>query len=92
METAIGGVVVGAAVGYFVPAILTGMMTGLGSIFRPVAKELVKAGIVAWDYVSETVAEAGEQVSDLMAEARSELSESSEPDGDSASGNGKPGE
>jgi Protein of unknown function (DUF5132) len=39
---------------------------------RPLAKTLVKSYLVMADAVSEVVAEAGEQLSDLVAEARAE--------------------
>ena len=45
-------------------------------IFRPIAKELIKGGIVVAGAVSEFAAEAGEQFQDLLAEAKSELEKS----------------
>jgi hypothetical protein len=46
--------------------------TALAGI-RPVAKTLVKGGILVYDKAREVVAEAGEQMGDLVAEVRSEL-------------------
>jgi hypothetical protein len=40
------------------------------------AKAVIKGGVLAYDAVKETVAEAGEQFNDLVAEARTELAES----------------
>ena len=47
--------------------------SGIGSIFRPLAKELIKGGIVLADTVSEFTSETGEKFKDLLAEAKSEL-------------------
>ena len=44
----------------------------VGCVVRPVAKGLVKGGLMIKDSVVGFVAEAGEQVSDLVAEAKSE--------------------
>ncbi len=49
------------------------IVSGIGSIFRPIAKELIKGGIVVADAVSEFASETGEQFKDLLAEAKSEL-------------------
>jgi len=58
------------------------IVSGIGSIFRPIAKELIKGGIVVADTVSEFASETGEQFKDLLAEAKSELekSQTQEPD------------
>jgi ribosomal protein S19E (S16A) len=47
--------------------------SGIGSIFRPILKELIKGGIVVADNVSELASETGEKFKDLLAEAKSEL-------------------
>jgi uncharacterized protein DUF5132 len=64
------------------------IVSGIGSIFRPIVKELIKGGIVLADNVSELASETGEKVKDLVAEAKSELEtsktqaeETSKPDG-----------
>ena len=49
------------------------IVSGIGSIFRPIAKELIKGGIVVADSVSEFASETGEKFKDLLAEAKSEL-------------------
>ena len=54
------------------------IVSGIGSIFRPIAKELIKGGIVVADAVSEFASEAGEQFKDLLAEAKSELEKSND--------------
>ena len=64
------------------------IVSGIGSIFRPIAKELIKGGIVVADTVSEFASETGEQFKDLLAEAKSELenSQTQEPDTNKAEG------
>jgi uncharacterized protein YoxC len=47
--------------------------SGIESIFRPIAKELIKGGIVVADSVSEFASETGEKFKDLLAEAKSEV-------------------
>ncbi|MCA9497680.1 MAG: DUF5132 domain-containing protein [Nitrospirales bacterium] len=69
MEAVIGGVVVGAVAAVAVPSIAS----GIGSVLRPLAKEIIKGGIVAYTAVSEMVAETGEQFNDIVAEAKAEI-------------------
>jgi Protein of unknown function (DUF5132) len=59
------GLVIGAAV--IAPIIIP--------VLRPVAKSLIKAGFIAYEQGRAAVAELNEQTSDLVAEARAELSE-----------------
>jgi hypothetical protein len=66
------------------------MLSDLAAVFRPLAKEVIKAGIVAYESSSQWVAEASERWSDLMAEVRSELSNRSGPNS-SASDPSSPG-
>jgi hypothetical protein len=57
----------------------------VASSLRPVAKAIVKAGVVAYDRVKETVAQANAQLSDFVQEARAELAKTRDsekkPDG-----------
>lgn len=69
METAIGGAIVGAVVAVAAPSIIT----GIGQVLRPVAKGIIKGGVVTFTAVSELVSETGEQFNDLVAEAKAEL-------------------
>ncbi|MEO8324736.1 MAG: DUF5132 domain-containing protein [Nitrospirota bacterium] len=69
MEAIIGGVVVGAVVAVAVPSIAS----GIGSVLRPLAKGMIKGGLVAYTAVSEMVAETGEQFNDMIAEAKAEI-------------------
>jgi Protein of unknown function (DUF5132) len=59
-----------------VPAVLAGM--------RPVAKTLVKGGVMVYEKTREMVAEVGEQMGDIVAEARSELTASAASQGSPA--------
>jgi hypothetical protein len=49
------------------------IVSGIGSILRPIAKELIKGGIVLAENVSELASETGEKFKDLLAEAKSEM-------------------
>lgn len=60
------------------------LLPGLGNALRPMVKGVVKAGYAAGMKLRETMAEAGENVEDMMAEARAEYH--------GASGNGAPAE
>jgi len=63
---AITGVAIGAAALFFGPTVLP----AIGRALRPVAKTVIKGGIVLYH---ETVAGIGELTTDLVAEAKSEL-------------------
>ena len=63
---AVTGVAVGAAALFLGPTILP----TIGRALRPVAKTMIKGGIVLY---RETVAGIGELTTDLVAEAKSEL-------------------
>ncbi len=69
METFIGGAVVGAAVGMAAP----NLFSGIAGAFRPLVKEVIKGGIVAYTAVTGIFAETTEHFSDLVAEAKAEL-------------------
>ena len=69
MEAVIGGAVVGAVAVVAVPSLIS----GIGGMLRPLAKEVLKGGIVAYAAVSEMVAETGEQFNDIVAEAKAEI-------------------
>ncbi len=66
----------------FVPSALVGigavllapvLVPALANGLRPLAKTLVKGGLMVTDKIYEAVAEAGEQFNDMVAEARSEM-------------------
>ena len=68
------------------------IVSGIGSIFRPIVKELIKGGIVLADAVSEFVSETGEQFKDLLAEAKSELEQSQNQGQETNKPDGKDGQ
>ena len=74
MEAVIGGAVVGAVAAVAAPSLLS----GIGGVLRPLAKEVLKGGIVAYTAISEMVSETGEQFSDIVAEAKSEIGQTAE--------------
>jgi hypothetical protein len=49
------------------------IVPGLSNLLRPVAKAVIKGGILAYDQGREAVAQLGEAASDIAAEARAEL-------------------
>ena len=68
-ESLVPNLLVGAAVVLVAPIVAPALFAGI----RPVAKTVVKGGVFVFDKAREVVAEAGEQMSDIVAEARSEL-------------------
>ena len=61
-------VLIGAGVALAAPILLP----AVGAVVRPVAKGFIKGCLYLVDTVKEVVAEGGEQLSDLVAEARAE--------------------
>jgi hypothetical protein len=66
--------------------IVTGLAIGIGAgivapvvipVLRPIAKSVIKAGLIAYDQGRVALAELNEQTGDVVAEARSELAETS---------------
>jgi hypothetical protein len=72
LENAFGGWTGGVLVGLGAAVIGPVIVPGAGSTLRPVAKTLVKGVLVVADGVKSVLAEATEQVSDLVAEVRAE--------------------
>jgi hypothetical protein len=56
------------------------VIPALGSALRPLAKALVKNGITVYDSAKELIAEAGEELNDMVAEARAERERESQPE------------
>lgn len=68
-----GNIVTGLAIGIGA-AILAPIVTPLlASVGKPVAKSLIKSGILLFEKGQETFAELGEVMEDLVAEAKAEL-------------------
>ena len=53
---------------------------GISGAFRPLVKEFVKAGLVAFDAVSEKTSVVAKQFNELLEEARSEAGKTPSPD------------
>ena len=62
-------VLVGVGVALAAPVVIPALAAGV----RPLAKAVIKGGVMVYDKGAEVLAEAGEQLSDLVAEVRSEL-------------------
>jgi hypothetical protein len=62
-------VLLGLGVAMAAPNVIPALAAGL----RPFAKALVKGGLTLYDAAREGVAEAGEQLNDLVAETRAEM-------------------
>ena len=80
---------VGVGVALVAPAVIPALAIGM----RPLAKAVIKGGMMVYDKGAEVFAEAGEQLSDLVAEVRSELDATATAAADaaaSAATNGNP--
>jgi Protein of unknown function (DUF5132) len=80
-------VLVGVGVALVAPVVVPALAAGM----RPLAKAVIKGGIMVYDKGAEAFAEAGEQLSDLMAEVRAEL-DGAAMAAASAATNGNPGD
>ena len=68
-----GNIVTGLAVGVGVVILAPVIMPVLASVGRPLAKSIIKSGMVLYEKGRETAAELGEVLEDLIAEAKVEL-------------------
>lgn|SRR5262244_3161292 len=69
----ISTLLLGLGVAMVAPTVLPTLASGL----RPLAKTLVKGGVTLYDVAKEGIAEAGEQLNDLVAESRAEMADES---------------
>jgi len=65
----VSSVLVGIGVALVAPIVVPALAVGM----RPLAKAVIKGGMMVYDKGAEVLAETGEQLSDLVAEARSDL-------------------
>jgi Protein of unknown function (DUF5132) len=65
----------GLAIGLGVAILAPVALAALSGVGRPLARAVIKSGILLYEKGRETVAEFGEVVEDLVAEARAELQE-----------------
>ncbi len=68
-----GNLVTGLAVGVGVAVLAPLLLPVVVAVARPLAKSAIKAGIILYEQGIETVAEVGEVVEDLVAEAKAEI-------------------
>jgi hypothetical protein len=68
LKGGVPGVLLGVGVALAAPILLPAAAAGA----RPLAKALIKGGLAVAETVREVVAEAGEQLSDLVAEVQTE--------------------
>lgn len=90
-------VLIGIGVGLAAAGIVKALMPALSSLGRPVAKGLIRGGIVAYETGREAVANAAEFMEDMVAEVRAEMDAEREhghavkagPEPEPAPGNGQ---
>jgi len=70
-KSSLSTVLLGVGVAMVAPTVLP----ALASSLRPLAKSLVKGGVTLYDAAKEGMAEAGEQLGDLVAETRAEMAD-----------------
>lgn len=70
-----GNVVTGLAIGIGAAVLAPVMLPVLAGVAKPLAKAAIKGGFMLYEKGKEAVAEVGEMVEDVIAEAKSELSE-----------------
>ncbi|MDX9786521.1 MAG: DUF5132 domain-containing protein [Desulfobacterales bacterium] len=70
----VGNIAIGAGVVLLAPVIIP----VVGSILKPLAKAIIKGGLLAYEGVKVTIAETKETLEDLAAEAKSEILQANE--------------
>lgn len=70
----VGSLAIGAGVILLAPVIIP----VIGGILKPLAKAIIKGGLIAYEGAKVTIAETKETLEDLAAEAKSEISQSQE--------------
>lgn len=68
-------VAIGAATVLLAPIVLP----IVASVMKPIAKNVIKGGILAYDGVKVALAETKETIEDITAEAKAEIAESQKP-------------
>lgn len=74
-----GNVITGLAVGVGVAILAPVVLPVVAAVVRPLAKSAIKTGIILYEQGLETVAELGEVVDDLVAEAKAEIATAAAP-------------
>src|SRR5256885_1716670 len=73
-------ILVGIGIALVAPVVVQALAAGM----RPLVKAMIKGGITVYDKGTEMFAEAGEQLSDLVAEVRSEINATTAATADAA--------
>ena len=73
MESTIGSVIGGLIVGAIIGVVAEPFMSAMAEVARPVAKEVVKGGLIVAAAASDFVGEVQNQWSSLVTEAKTEL-------------------
>jgi len=77
-----GDIVSGLAIGIGAAIVAPLIVPALSKSARPLAKAVIKGGLVLWETGKEKLAEAQELVDDLLAEARTEIASETPPGAD----------
>jgi hypothetical protein len=77
IENTLGGrnIMTGLAIGLGATILAPLVIPVVASVAKPLAKAVIKSGFILYEKSREVVAEAGEVIEDLMAEAKAELAE-----------------
>jgi hypothetical protein len=70
-----GNILSGLAVGIGAAVLAPAVMPIVASVVKPLAKAAIKGGIILYEKGREAVAEMGEVVEDIVAEAKAEMAE-----------------
>jgi len=79
----------GLAIGFGVAILAPVALAALSGVGKPLARAMIKSGILLFEKGRETVAEFGEVIEDLVAEARAELQEAHAASASAMSGTGE---
>jgi hypothetical protein len=71
-SVSISSLAVGAGVVLLAPVVIP----VVGSVFKPIAKAVIKGGLIAYEGAKVSVAETKETIEDFAAEAKAEIAES----------------
>ena len=72
-----GTLMTGLAIGIGAAILAPIIIPAVAAVAKPLAKATIKGGVLLYERGKEVVAEAGEVIEDLMAEAKAEIAEAS---------------
>ncbi|HWP49556.1 MAG TPA: DUF5132 domain-containing protein [Candidatus Limnocylindrales bacterium] len=85
-----GSIATGLAIGVGATILSPVVIPIAANVVKPLAKAAIKSGILIYEKGRELVAEAGEMVEDIIAEAKAELSETSQKTSPIVNAKGEP--